>query len=284
MLSIGIMTLIINLDCDQMCKQFTVNQAIALFVWCLFFYLSICDGLFWGNIYELYAAMFLSLFLTGWSIWRKLEPGVDNYLEYMFLISNSLTQLLYFLISYHLYKEYRWIVWKKVGPLEGTQGMYRDYLKWSCFQKLDMTFCGFCILLSGQGVYNTGWESAVDIIMFLVLLITIISGYIFVKYEYSIPTKLWIFLLFIMPGYVIAWFILEKNFDNGTYSLYIPFLVCGSFLLLTRTVLIYFTVIVIGNYGKGLKELTKTTDQTEVVVAEEDTDDADYFETQQSEY
>jgi len=74
----------------------------------------------------------------------------------------------------------------------------------------------------------------------------------------------------------------KKNFDqSGRYSLYGPFLICGSFLLLTRTILVYFTVIVIRNYGKGLKDLTTTTDQTEVVIIEEDSDE-DYFETQDS--
>jgi hypothetical protein len=284
MLSIGIITLVITPGCDfqQQCKHFIVNQAIALFVWSLFFYISICDGLFWGNIYELYAAMFLSVFITAWSVWRKLEPGIDNYLEYMFLISNSVTQFFYLIVSYYLYKEYRWVVWKKAGPDEAIQGMYQNYLKWSCFQKLDMSFSGFCILLSGLGVYNTGWESALDVTMSVLLVITVISGYIFVKNEYSLATKLWILLLPSMPAYVIAWFIMQKSFDqSGKYSLYGPFLICGSFLLLTRTILVYFTVIVIRNYGKGLKDLTTTTDQTEVVIIEEDSDE-DYFETQDS--
>jgi len=282
-LSIAIMTLVLPPACDVVsdeCKQFVVNQAIALFVWSLFFYISVCDGLFWGNIYELYAAMFLSIFITAWSIWRKLEPHVNNYLEYMFVITNALAQICYFSISYYLYKEYRWVLWKKAGSDETVQAMYGNYLKWSCFQKLDMTFAGFCILLSGQGAFNTGWESALDIVMLLILIATIISGYVFVKQEYSILTKLWFLLLPIMPGYIIAWFILQKNFDtNGSYSLYIPFIVCGCFLLITRLILVYYTVLLLTSYGKGLKDLTKTVDQTEITVIEED-EGENYFENE----
>jgi len=284
MLSIGIITLVITPGCDfqQQCKHFIVNQAIALFVWSLFFYISICDGLFWGNIYELYAAMFLSVFITACSVWRKLEPGIDNYLEYMFLISNSVTQFFYLIVSYYLYKEYRWVVWKKAGPDEAIQGMYQNYLKWSCFQKLDMSLAGFCILLSGEGVYNKGWLLGLDFAMSIILVFTIITGYIFIKYEYSLLSKLWILLLPIMPAYVIGWIILERDSAIGSYSLYVPFLVCATLVLITRLLLLIFTVLAISNYGKGLKNLTSITDQTEVIAGDDEGSEEDYFETQDS--
>jgi len=281
MLIIAILTFVVRSNCpNEPCKQFEANQAIALFLWTIFFYVSVLEGLFWGNMYELYAAMFVSLFVTAWSVWRKIEPNLDNYLEYMFVVSNSITQIFYFSVSWALYKEYRWVLWKKAGSDLDTQNMYTNYLKWSCFQKLDMTFAGYCILFSGDGVFNIGWKQALDWSMAVLLVITIITGYIFVRKEWSLPSKLWFLILPVAPAYVIALFVLENDLPKDDYSLYIPFRLTGALLFISRIFLVYYTVILIDNYGKGLIELTALNNEKALIDEEDEapSENGDYVE------
>jgi len=275
---------IVSHDClnnpSIFCSKFVTNQAIALYVWTVFFYISVFDGLFWGNMYELYAAMFLSLFVTGWSIWRKIEPGIKNSVEDIFLISNCITQLIYICVGWFLYKEYGWVLWKKAGSDVNKQKMYKSYLLWSCFQKLDMTFCSYCLLFSGQGIYNFGWETGVDIGMGVLLAITIVTGYIFVKKEWSLLTKIWFVILPIMPIYVIVLFYLQNDFPTGDYSLYIPFRICGALLFISRLLLVYYTIVLINFYGKGLINLTSLEPDKNLIDDDEDEIEDIYYEPQ----
>jgi len=224
-------------------------------------------------MYELYAAMFLSLFVTSWSIWRKIEKGIEYSLEDVFLVSNCVTQVFYFSVSGFLYQEYEWVLWKRAGSDQKIQKMYKSYLLWSCFQKLDMTFCGYCLLFSGRGVFNGGWESGVDIGMGILLLITILTGYFFVRKEYILLTKIWFIILPIMPIYVIVLFVLQNNLPSGDYSLYIPFRICGALLFISRSLLVYFTIILITNYGKGLIALTSLQPDKNLIDDDEQVED-----------
>jgi len=127
--------------------------------------------------------------------------------------------------------------------------------------------------------FNGGWESGVDTGMGILLVITIITGYIFVKKEYGLLTKIWFVILPIMPIYVIILFILQNDLASGDYSLYIPFRLCGALLFTSRSLLVYYTIVLITNYGKGLIVLTSLQPDKNLIDPDEDEQVEDYIQT-----
>jgi len=76
--------------------------------------------------------------------------------------------------------------------------------------------------------------------------------------------------------YIIALFVIQNNLPSGDFSLYIPFRVCGALLFLSRSVLVFFTVVLIRNYGKGLIALTSLQPDKNLI-GEEDEQVEDYI-------
>jgi len=176
----------------------------------------------------------------------------------MFLIASCTAQLIYFIMSPKLYNEYAWVLYRKAGAEQHFQSLYRKYLIWLCVLKQDTAFGLFCVLLSGRGIYNSGWMAALDYLSLSICLIMLFSGWFVVKHEMIIFTRLWFLLFPLLPAYIITIWVSEYQFHvlnmDQSYALQtlgILFTICGVCSLITRILLTYFTIDVYKNFGKG---------------------------------
>jgi len=239
---------------------------------------------FFGNIFELYAAMFLACFLTSWAIWRFAEPYVNNYLDYTFISITCGTQLVYFLLSPKLYQEHGWVLYRKAGGDKDTRALYRKYLVWLSFLKLDTAFGLFCVLLSGKGVYNTGWMAGLDYTMLILCIFLLASGWYVVKHEHVIFTRIWFFFFPLLPAYIIGFWVEQYTFNRdsprsnyASQTLGILFTICGICSFITRIALITLTFIVYNNFGKGLITL-ESLKKKDITTLDEERDSLDGYD------
>jgi len=242
-----------------------ISQAIALFVWAIFFSVSVFDGTFLGNIYELYAAMFLALFVSGWSISRFADKSFQNgSLDYFFLCAACAPQIFYIGVSWNLYKEYAWVLYRKAGADTMLRDLYIKYLLWSCLLKLDTVFGILSTFLSGKGVCNGGLLAFFDYFTLFICIIFLFIGYYVVQRELVMYTRLWFFLFPFLPAYNIGFLIYQYMYEtidpHRNYTEYILralYTAAAACSLLTWVGVVYFTYIVVNNYGKGLVTLAE---------------------------
>jgi len=260
-------------------SEFLLSQSLTSWEWAIFFSISIWHGLFYGNIYELYAAMFLACYMTAWSVWRFVEPYKKEVVtDDIFLVGTCIAQLFYFVVSPKLYKEYAWVLYRKAGADQAVRGLYRKYLQWSCIQKLDAFFGFFSVFLSGNGIVN----SALDWSMFALLIVFLGVGYYAVNKELVGLTIAWFCLFPFLPAYIIYNFLVitilqdpNQPDDVTARRLKILFSVCGSGSLISRVALCVISVIVFRNYGKGLVSLVQLKKEEKKKVQEGHDDDED---------
>jgi len=239
-----------------------LNQGIALIAWTVFFGVSVFDGTFSGNIYELYAAMLMALFVSAWSISRAIDTTFPNdFLDYLFLGTACFPQLFYIGVSPNLYKEYAWVLYRKAGADVAIRSLYIQYLIWSCLLKLDTVFGILSTFLSGRGVCNDSVSTVLDYSTLTVCLLFLGIGYYVVQREFIQYTRLWFLLFPILPTYNIAYLVLQYSTplnpqtEHTWYTLRILYTVLAGLSLAAWLGLVYFTYIVYNNFGKKKKEL-----------------------------
>jgi len=261
-----------------------INQAVGQYTFSIFFLISVFDGVFSGNIFELYAAMFLAVFVVLWNVIRAVDKFNTSIYEWISLGVAGACQLVYFGISYPLYKEYRWRLYREAVLDSRSRELYLAYLKWSCFLKLDTNFGIMASFLSGRGVCNSGVNAVLDYISVIVEIIFLAIGYYFVRRELVWPTRFWFFLFPLLPAYIITFMVrhyqVSLSPEDLLYTLRILFTGAGVLSLATRVGLIYYSIVVYQNFGKGLPAIIKEKEanllrNTEIIEEEEEDDQFD---------
>jgi len=257
-------------------------------------------GLFLGNIYELYAAMFMALFVSGWSSARFADRSFQNgSLDYLFLCAACVPQLFYIGISWNLYKEYAWVLYRKAGADVMLRGLYIKYLLWSCLLKLDTVFGILATFLSGRGVCNGGILAFFDYATLFICIIFLFMGYYVVQRELVMYTRIWFFLFPFLPAHNIGFLIYSYKFQSIDPTQYTEYILRALFTavavcsLVTWVGLVYFTFIVYNNYGKGLvtlaeerkKRKEKQKSKTKITTEDdEDDSESDYANSDYQNY
>jgi len=205
---------------------------------------------------------FLAIFITGWAIYRFVQPWMNEVTDYLFMCVACLCQVIYFVLSYWLYGEYRWRLYKKAGADKKFRAIYRIFLLWITFLKLCATLVIFNILLSGDGIYNTGWISGVAATMAAITLIWLIVSYIAVKSESKLLMGCCFLYFLLSPSYIIGFWIEQYNFNQTPQSDYVSktmgdlFTIIGVINIIMHFILIVLSITVLRNFGKGLKKLS----------------------------
>jgi len=205
--------------------------------------------------------MFQALFITGYAIFSFWLPTENYVIDYVLLITTCTCQVSYFIFGIFLHKEHAWRLYKKVGSDNIFRSMYRIYLLWKAFFKLDLLYTLLCVVLSGRGVYNTGWLSVADWTMIgIEILIYFPLGYYSFKNEavrYAIP---WMLLSPISVTYICgmwSWQFLFNFTSEADWSSKVfgnLFSVTSGLAVIVHFILLVLSIKAIQNFGKGLKK------------------------------
>eukprot|EP01125_Pyxidicula_operculata_P017942 TRINITY_DN6343_c0_g1_i1.p1 TRINITY_DN6343_c0_g1~~TRINITY_DN6343_c0_g1_i1.p1 ORF type:complete len:361 (+),score=33.58 TRINITY_DN6343_c0_g1_i1:14-1096(+) len=239
-------------DCSSV---YVENQSVSFIVWSIFFLISIMTGLFDDSVYELFAAMFLALFLTAWAIFRFAEPYENHYLDWTFLIVTCSCQVAYFVLSYWIYGEYSWRLYRKTGADQAHKQRIQLYQLWNTFLKLDVMFSLFSVLYSGKGIYNEGWMAILDCVAVGSIFIWMLWGYVGVKTENHCVTMTWFFTFSFMPSYIGVMMYFTESITNS--QVIVLFYIISAFCLLTHLVMFILSIIIYRNFGFGWEKRPK---------------------------
>jgi len=240
---------------------FLVNQAIMMVVFSFFFMLAIFNGIFYDNLFDLYAAMFQACFLTGWAIFRFLQPYKNQVVDYVFIIVTCACQLIYFAVAYSLRTEYVWRLYRKAGADKKFRNMYKTYLKWLTFFKLDIAFSVPNVMLAVRGVLSLSWRAGLNWTMLICIIVFLVIGYIAVKREIKRLVVAWFCLYPINILYIIGMMYYTHLFnqsneaDYTTKTVALMFYITGSVTLVNRVFLGVFSYVVYKNFKQGLRKM-----------------------------
>jgi len=143
--------------------------------------------------------------------------------------------------------------------------MYRKYLLWKAFFKQDILYTLFAVVLSGKGVYNTGWMAICDWTMIVITIFIFAPvGYFSFRNERTRFAIAWMMsfpITWTYLGAMWAWQYLYFT-DHEEWSskvLGVVFSVAGLIAAICHTVLFVLSIKVVKNFGKGLKQFSYTT-------------------------
>jgi len=271
----------------------SVNQAITLFLWTAFFLFSVFSGIFFDNLFELYSAMFQATFITAYAIFQFWLPSPNDIIDYVLIVVSGVCQISYFVFGFFLYQEYVWHLYKKVGSDKQIRTMYRVYLLWKAFFKLDVLYTLFSVILSGKGVFNDGFMAACDwTVTAIIIFIYAPLGYYAVETENRRYAIVWMIMFPISWIYIAAMWSWQYIYNGTNYAnfsskvLGIMFSVTGALAVVVHVILLVYSIKTVNNFGKGLHDILnpedtksiKNVQDEEIVyagISEDDDDDDD---------
>jgi len=228
-----------------------VNKAVMIIVFCMFQMYHAVSGTFDDNIYELYAAMASSTLLTVYAITRFAEPYDNTPPDYVFIVVTCVAQAIYLLLAYPLFIEFSHRLKKKIGDNVPLRRSAQNYLIFKALVKFYVMFAVFTILVTGDGVLNSGWRLGLDIAEFLETCIFVLTAYLGVVKQFYLAYL--VFWMFSPVGvvYTLYWMVKSAiDFNNGAYDwahgqLMRLFFVFGSFTLALHVVVVCFAIYIV---------------------------------------
>jgi len=211
-------------------------------------------------LYEIYLSMVCAILITLYGIWRFVEPGAREVIDWILLISVVTFQAVYFLLAFPLYQDYSWRLYRKVGSDKKFRGIYKNYLIYLGLLKFDFMFSVINIVVSGAAVLQHMLWLSIDLSNLVVQIAFLIMGWQAMSRESNVLGIIFFVLMPFGPAYII-YFFLElhiQNFLGQTYdkkALSIVFIVTGSCALVLRLTLLPFAIIAFRSFGLGLKNL-----------------------------
>jgi len=268
-------------------SNFLINKMLMSYCFYFFFVLSLLDGIFNENLYELYSAMLISLLSTGYYIFRFFEPYENDFFDWIFFFISVGTQIFFIVMAFPLHNEYLWRLYRKVGADKNYRNIYRHYLIYLCILKLFVMFGMINFLTSGRGFLqiSTDYSIVFDIIEFIILIAVLVIGYYAAKNEIR-PLYIFYMVIEILPlGYVIYaytkslfYLTLEPTYEVG--SIFAISVTCGVFAIGFNIMLFILNFGTLRNFGKGLRNLEFIKNQSETGFDVNDEDGEIYdFET-----
>jgi len=282
----------INVDTDvaEVCStNFLINKIMLSVVFSSFFLLSTLDGIFNENLYELYAAMFISSLSMGYYIYRFSEPYLNDLFDYALMIGPIACQIFFIIISFPLHNEYLWRLYRKVGADKTFRNIYKHYLIYMCILKLFVMFALVNATSYGRGFVETGFSLIINIGEVVIVLLILINGYYSAKFENKTFFILYMIslllpMLFIYYSFVvnIAFIITLPTYETAT--MFIISTTTGILAIGLDLLLFILSVGTLRNFGHGLKGLdylkkNKPGDLIDTL-GEDDGEVYDFVETQ----
>lgn len=261
----------------------------------LFLTISAIDGIFYDNLYELYAAMFQALLSTGLGIFKFVEPSSNDWVDISFLVVTCSCQLFYFAVAYSLRQEYTWRLYRKAGADKSFRRIYKQLLIYKMFSKLDIMFGIVNVVSAGLYVLGNSLVAGIAWSMLVFHFLFHLIGTYAVNREITRLTMVYFGLFAVSPVYVIymMYYMYTSKHTSPQYlTMAHLFTVTGILDLIVHICLFAFAVVTYRNYGRGLKDLeflkkkkakgqTSTThgDDDELEDLDEDVDYVEYAES-----
>jgi len=253
----------IDVDTDEavVCSSnFLINKILLSVTFSVFFLISALDGIFNENLYELYAAMFISSLSTGYYIYRFSEPYKNDFFDYALMIVPIASQIFFIIISFPLHNEYLWRLYRKVGADKTFRNIYKHYLIYICILRL---FCMFALINAtsyGRGFLSTGFPLVINIGAIVIVILIGLTGYYAAKFEHRTFFIVYMFslllpILFIVYSFVIniAYIMFEPTYEMAT--MFVISTATGIFTFGFGVLLFILSIGTLRNFGHGLKGL-----------------------------
>ncbi|KXN83564.1 UPF0658 Golgi apparatus membrane protein C23H3.04 [Leucoagaricus sp. SymC.cos] len=169
----------------------------------------------------------------------------------------SVAEIFFIALGWKIYHEFGWKVYKFLGADRNIKRMYASYQIYECLVKFDVFFwAGFSVQFIWLVLQDNDWEYYVTCAALPLSIVLLVEGHLAARHENK-----WMMATF-MSGCVGAmiYFIYKlikvlMNINTDTFKLtwksLTVFSVIAIALLITTMV---FSVIVLRNFGKGLKE------------------------------
>jgi len=245
-----------SLEADYV--RHSINSSVIMFSFAVFNLLVFLYGLFYDNLYELYAAIGAKFLSSGFAIYRFVNGimGDWDHLEMWFDITLAVFvlffQILYFFFLYPLYKDYRWRIHKKVGYDEEFKKIHKYYLIFLTLLKFDFLFFFTAAIVSGEGVFNytvNAYDFIIDIVAMIVAIVTMFVGWFSFKKGNVAGSIVFYFLCAIAPvyiGYNLYLLFTEKQSLTRVF-----FFTTAAIAAIVRIFLIVYSCIVLKHFEKA---------------------------------
>ncbi|RUP46880.1 hypothetical protein BC936DRAFT_146424 [Jimgerdemannia flammicorona] len=164
-------------------------------------------------------------------------------------------------LAYKLYRQYGWLIYKRIGANIAMQGHFKTYQIFVMLMKLNIFFeLGFSVFyLIGMAINNSNWEVnaySPGLLIFHATVTGMILPMLFIAYHALRNENhylMWFFIIFNLTAisdfvYILGHSISPNPDENWFFWIFIVFV---SIVLAIITTIYGF--LVKGNFGKGLK-------------------------------
>ncbi|KAF9451804.1 hypothetical protein P691DRAFT_723402 [Macrolepiota fuliginosa MF-IS2] len=172
----------------------------------------------------------------------------------------AVAEVFFIALGYKIYNEFGWKVYKFLGADRNIKRMYASYQIYECLLKFDLFFwAGFSVQFIWLVLQNSDWEYYVTCAALPFSIILLVEGHLAAKHENK-----WMMATF-MSGCVgaLIYFIYKlikviMNINSETFHLTWKSLTVFSVIAIALLIAtMVFSVMVLRNFGKGLKEARK---------------------------
>jgi len=238
------------------------------------------DAITASNLYELVAFMAVTTLMLGYGILKFFVTEKDIF-DFVLITTVFVSEILYIILVYPIYRNYRWIFFKKVGGDTKFREMYQRWQQYKSILKFDLLFGILILITSGLFTQINFTAEQLDTkheIMDLLLnlgtcLITVavfVCGFFGVKKEIKSMMTAFFVLCTTEPIYIGF-----KLYDLRGDQNFAQFVVFAFLALVCRVTVVVFAVLCFKNFSKGLKnfEYLKQDKQQSFIRVEDDEED-----------
>jgi len=227
---------------------------LLLFSVCFFVFFAF-DGVLNENFLQITTFLFFSALLTVYVVYQLAVVEKDSVLNLLQVVVVILGDLAYCYFGYQLYLEFGWRIYKKIGADPQMRSMYKAFQVFMTFLKVDYQFQ---IVLLAQNLTlvlaTDDVEFYLNIVGVLIVTAVVALGVYAVRKENSVLMIIFIVLAVLEPAYVI--FRCYRLVTDDQYSdlpIKQMFITAGASIF-CRVLLVAVAIVVMVNFGKGLKE------------------------------
>lgn len=262
---------LISLTIQRMTHPQTENSekySILMLVNSIFLTAFAIDGVMVENVFELFSFVFVSTSTLGFVFYQFVEQfqhpeEIEEIILWVRFLLTCLFSPLNLVFAYLAYKNFGWIVYKKIGASMEMTMMYTRYQQMIALLKLDVQIGINVVLIAGFFLYTTNIQLYLDIGVLCSTVFLAAIGWVGIRREISTLVILWFLFCWIPLIYVIFKFIYyQENAPSSDF--FSPLVYCtGSLALLCRILLIVFVAICRRNFDKGLKSVFEKEEKEE---------------------
>ncbi|XP_041377969.1 uncharacterized protein LOC121390243 isoform X2 [Gigantopelta aegis] len=222
----------------------------------------VIHGVFRERVYELYALIAAILVVTMYCILEYAAFNVDGRttVKLVRVVLVSVLAPPNIFLAWKVARNFGYLEFKIVGASAILQNMYRQAAIFSCFLKMDLQAAiSFVILALKEGTDLTIQEQIILGIGIPYSLVWSVGGWIMLRRELKHAS--WAFAVFglVKPAYylykiITVYIHIEDDPDSIEETIVYSLLAAGAIALLTWFIIMAELVIVVRNFGQGLRE------------------------------